>query len=88
MSIGDTIHQIWQSFLDFITMFVIPDWGALIQLLPVFLLLFLVGPILSLGLLLWLIYFVRKPRSPLASSRSCAGIPPSGPSRPTSRCGC
>ena len=67
MTILDTIHQIWQSFLDFISMFVLPDWGALIGLLPVFLVLGVIGPILSLGVLIWLIYFLRKPRVPLAS---------------------
>ena len=31
------IEQAWTSFLDFISQFVIPDWGGLIALLPVFL---------------------------------------------------
>ena len=30
------IEQAWDSFLDFISQFVIPDWGGLIALLPVF----------------------------------------------------
>ena len=30
------IQQAWDSFLDFISQFVIPDWGGLIALLPVF----------------------------------------------------
>jgi hypothetical protein len=67
VTVLDTIQRIWQTFLDFISMFVIPDWGALIGLLPVFLVLGVIGPILSLGVLVWLIYFVRKPRVPLAS---------------------
>ncbi|MEX2011858.1 MAG: hypothetical protein WEF51_06465 [Chloroflexota bacterium] len=75
MTILDTIQRIWQSFLDFISMFVIPDWGALIQLLPVFLVLGVIGPILSLGLLIWLIYFVRKPRVPLASDPERVAAP-------------
>jgi plastocyanin len=30
------IQEAWSSFLDFISQFVIPDWGGLIALLPVF----------------------------------------------------
>jgi plastocyanin len=30
------IQQAWDAFLDFISQFVIPDWGGLIALLPVF----------------------------------------------------
>jgi hypothetical protein len=75
VTVLDTIQRIWQSFLDFISMFVIPDWGALIQLLPVFLVLGVIGPILSLGLLVWLIYFVRKPRVPLASDPEPVAAP-------------
>ena len=82
MSIGDTIGQIWQSFLDFITMFVLPDWGNLVQLLPVFLVLFVVGPILSLGVLIWFIYFVRKPRAPLASDPEPVAAPIGEDGRP------
>ena len=75
MTVLETIQAIWQSFLDFISMFVIPDWGALIQLLPVFLVLFVLGPILSLGALVWLVYFLRKPRAPLASDPEPVAAP-------------
>ncbi|MDQ2965128.1 MAG: hypothetical protein M3R57_04715 [Chloroflexota bacterium] len=75
MTVLDTIHQIWQTFLDFLSMFVIPDWGALVGLLPVFLLLGVIGPLLSLGLLIWFIYFVRKPRAPLASEPEAMAAP-------------
>ncbi len=44
----------------------IPDWGALIGLIPLALLVLLLGPILSLMALGWLIYMVRKPRAKLA----------------------
>jgi hypothetical protein len=75
VTVLDTIHQIWQSFLDFISMFVIPDWGALVQLLPVLLVVLVLGPVLSLGLLVWLVYFVRKPRGPLASDPEAVAAP-------------
>src|SRR5512140_2254409 len=41
---------------------VIPDWPGLIQLLPVFVVLGLLGPLLSLAVLAWLGYGVTKPR--------------------------
>src|SRR3954452_25570781 len=41
---------------------VVPDWGALVDLLPIFLLIGVVGPIVSLLVLAWFIYGVRKPR--------------------------
>jgi hypothetical protein len=65
VSIGDALQNIWNGILHVTSLFVIPDWGALVQLLPVFLVLGVLGPILSLGLLVWVIYFLRKPRVPL-----------------------
>ena len=31
------IEQLWSDLIEFTSQFVIPDWGALISLLPVFL---------------------------------------------------
>jgi plastocyanin len=45
------LNELWNSFLDFISQFVIPDWGALIALLPVGLLVIVV---------LWLLWTIRK----------------------------
>ena len=39
MTIVDPLEQIWTEILDVTSLFVIPDWGALIGLLPVFILL-------------------------------------------------
>jgi hypothetical protein len=65
VSIGDALQNLWNGILHVTSLFVIPDWGSLIKLLPVFLVIGVLGPILSLGLLVWLIYFLRKPRAPL-----------------------
>ena len=65
MSIGEALQNIWNGILHVTSLFVIPDWGALINLLPVFLVIGVLGPIVSLGLLVWVIYFLRKPRAPL-----------------------
>lgn len=59
----DHLERIWQSLIDFTASLVIPDWGALIALLPVFLVLFVFGPIVTILMLVWLIYFLRRPRS-------------------------
>ena len=62
MNLVDALEQAWQSILDITSLFVIPDWGAAVNLLPIFLLILVIGPILSLVVLFWLIYVVRAPR--------------------------
>jgi hypothetical protein len=59
----DAIGQLFQGLIDFLQPILIPDWRALIDLLPVFLLLGVVGPIITLLALGWFVYFVSKPRS-------------------------
>ncbi len=65
MGIGEALQNLWNGFLHVLSLFVIPDWGALINLLPIFLVIGVLGPILSLMALVWVIYFLRKPRAPL-----------------------
>ena len=62
MTILDQISHLWSDFLGFISKLVIPDWPGLILLLPVFVLIGIVGPLLSLAVLAWLGYGVTKPR--------------------------
>ena len=59
----DAIGQIFQHVIDFLTPILIPDWRALIDLLPIFLLIGVVGPLLSLLVLGWVVYILGKPRS-------------------------
>lgn len=59
----DAIGQIFQHVIDFLTPILIPDWRALIDLLPIFLLIGVVGPLLSLLMLGWVVYILGKPRS-------------------------
>jgi hypothetical protein len=59
------LEQAWHSFLDAISGIVIPDWGALIGLLPILLVIGVVGPIVTLVLLGWFLYVVRAPRTHL-----------------------
>ena len=63
MTVVDQISKLWSDFLAFLSKLVIPDWAGLIQLLPVLVLIGLVGPLLTLGVLAWLSYGVTKPRT-------------------------
>jgi hypothetical protein len=63
VTIVDQISKLWSDFLAFLSRLVIPDWAGLIQLLPVLVLIGLVGPLLTLGVLAWLGYGVTKPRT-------------------------
>ena len=59
----DAIGQLFQGLIDFLEPILIPDWRALIDLLPLFLLLAGVCTVLSLLELGWFLYVVGKPRS-------------------------
>jgi hypothetical protein len=62
-NVGDALGQLFQSILTFLTPVLIPDWNALIKLLPIFLVLGVVGPIITLLGMGWFVYVVGKPRS-------------------------
>lgn len=66
MDVVDALESFWNGLLDLTSQFVIPDWGAAIGLLPIFLVIGVLGPLLSLLLLVHVIYFLRKPRAPMA----------------------
>jgi hypothetical protein len=66
VDIVDALEGFWNELLRITSLFVIPDWGALVNLLPIFVLIGVVGPLLSLIILFHVIYFLRKPRAPLA----------------------
>lgn len=61
----DALQQAWHAFLQAISGIVIPDWGALVGLLPILILIGVLGPIMSLLALGWFIYVVRAPRARL-----------------------
>lgn len=61
--IVDTINQWINALVEASATFVTPDWAALVNLLPIFLLLGVVGPLLTLIVLFWLRYGARKPRT-------------------------
>jgi hypothetical protein len=61
--IVDTVNQLWTQILAFSATFVTPDWGQLIGLLPILLLLGVVGPILTGLVLAWAHYGFYRPRT-------------------------
>jgi hypothetical protein len=60
--IVDQLNQIWTGLLELSSKLILPDWGGLIGLLPILLLIGVVGPLLSLVVLFWLRYVLVKPR--------------------------
>ena len=62
MTIIDSLNQLWSTILQTIALFVIPDWNAIIGLLPILIFLGIVGPLMTLLPLGILIYQFRKPR--------------------------
>jgi hypothetical protein len=63
VSVIDEISKLWSDFLGFLSTIIIPDWAGLIALLPVFVLIGVVGPLLTLAVLAWMGFEVTKPRA-------------------------
>jgi hypothetical protein len=63
VTIIDTIGQAWSSLLEVLSKLIIPDWAGLILLLPVFVLILMIGPLITLAVLAWLGYGITKPRT-------------------------
>ena len=63
MTIPDHLSQLWTQLLQLIEKLVSPDWGSLVALLPLMVVLGVLGPLLSIGALVWMYYFVTKPRA-------------------------
>jgi hypothetical protein len=76
----DAINELWNQLLTASAVLVTPDWGQLINLLPILLLLFVVGPIVTILALAWLRYVVKKPRQHVAfaDTRRAARLDASG----------
>ena len=62
MTIVDTLNEIWNGILQVMSQFVIPDWNAVIAMLPLLVFLGLVAPLLTFLPLGIVIYQLRKPR--------------------------
>ena len=66
MNLIDTLNQLWTRILEVTQIFVMPDWGGLIGLLPVLVVLGLIGPFITFTMLGALLYMIRKPRANVA----------------------
>ena len=56
------LNSVWSQLIELTNRFVIPDWGGLINLFPVLILVGVVGPLLTLIVFAWFVYVVRAPR--------------------------
>ena len=72
----EQLNEMWSNFIAFTAQFVIPDWGQLIGLLPMFLIIGVVGPLLTIIILFWVRYWILKPRvsAGYADTRRLAAI--------------
>jgi hypothetical protein len=52
----------WTAFLDWLTTMLIPSWGELITLLPVFIVGLVIGPIVMIIVLMWGWYLLKRRR--------------------------
>ncbi len=79
-----------QGFLDLLRSVIVPDWDALISMLPLFLILGVVGPILTLMMIMQLWYVLHRRRGrvrkvdaePVSASLSVNGTPVFPPNVP------
>ncbi len=63
MTVTDALSGLWNTILDISKMFVIPDWTAVVGLLPLLIFLGVVGPLITFTMLGILAYQVTKPRT-------------------------
>jgi hypothetical protein len=66
VSIIDFLNQIWTQILDITAIFVTPDWGFLVGMLPVIVLFGLVMPFVTFLLIGTMAYLITKPRVKVA----------------------
>ncbi len=62
MNLVDVLNGVWNQILEVTSLLLLPDWGAVIGLLPIVIVLGLVAPFLTFVALGTVIYLVRKPR--------------------------
>ena len=63
MNLAEVLEGIWNQILDIISLFVMPDWGGVIALLPILVVLGLVAPFMTFLALGTVMYLIRKPRT-------------------------
>jgi hypothetical protein len=66
VNLVEVLEGIWNQILEITTLFVLPDWGGVIGLLPVLVVLGLVAPFMTFLALGTVLYLIRKPRVKVA----------------------
>lgn len=59
----DQLDRLWSQLIDVTSHLVIPDWGSLIALFPVFVVIGIIGPAITIAIVAWFVYAVRRPRA-------------------------
>jgi hypothetical protein len=68
----------WTAFLDWLSTVIIPNWGELIGMLPFFLVIGLIGPLITLIAVLWVWYFLHRTRGRVRREERQATVAPIG----------
>jgi hypothetical protein len=69
----------WSAFLEWLTTVIVPAWGELIKLLPYALVFTVAGPILTLILLMWAWYLLKRRRGHVRRGPALPVPAPLGP---------
>lgn len=93
MPAASTSPDPWSTFLDWLSTLLVPEWGGLIGLLPYGLILFVIGPIVTLLVLAWAWHLLRRRRGrvrrtalqAVAAPRDANGMPVFPPNVPYCR---
>lgn len=80
--IADVLDRIWTDLLAFSAIFVTPDWGELVALLPILVLIGVVGPIVTGLVLAWAHYGFHRPRAKRAFADTRRAAPLGEDGRP------
>ena len=68
----------WTAFLDWLSTVIIPNWGELVNMLPFFLVVGVIGPLVTLIALLWVWYMLHRTKGRVRREERQAMIAPVG----------
>lgn len=68
----------WTAFLEWLTTVVVPSWGELIALLPYVIVGTIIGPILTLIVIMWAWHFIDRRRGKVKRAQAPAVAAPIG----------
>jgi hypothetical protein len=68
----------WSAFLEWLTTVMVPNWGELISMLPLFVILGLLGPIVTLVVIMWAWHLLTRRRGRVRTAEPEAVAAPRG----------